>query len=66
MNGDYNVYDDDSYILPGDFDDLDAPIFRRKRYTDDGMEVDEDPADAYDIFPDMLRSESQFYPKSWK
>lgn len=66
MNNDYNEYNDDSSILPYDFDDMDAPIFRRKRHTDDGMAIDDDPADAYDIFPDILRSESKFYPKSWR
>lgn len=66
MNNDYNAYDEDNYILPYDFDDMEAPIFRRKGHTDDGLEIDDDPADAYDIFPDILRSESKFYPKSWR
>lgn len=59
-------YDNDDMILPRDFDDYEHPLYRRKENLSEEYESWEDPADGYDIFPGILRTESKFYPGSWR
>lgn len=66
MNADFDFNIEDGRILPEDFDELEYPLFIRKNQFKDEEYNDEDPADTFDIFPYISKSESKYFPGSWR